>query len=293
MSVWKLEWPEGYYGDTSDNTCQRNFYCSYLSIAWDPSWKTWNEASNSDWIEWQMNITHSYFNSSGQWVDTWPSKFYGNTHTKKCDSCHPFCTSWYGSLSTEWTAWDSSNRYVLVSPDTCQYLTCPELSFYDSGSNSCINCDENCKNWYGNLSTNCVDCPYSKFLSSADHSWKLCHEINSGLIFEPLSNTWIEKWGKGFNLGFIEWDDGNILEGDGCDQNCQVETDWEWTGGNSTHPDSWISLIGPEAEFTYISSSTHLGTIVFTENVTFGDIGEGDIGITIKGPLAPYKFKYK
>ena len=131
------------------------------------------------------------------------------------------------------------------------------------------------------------------FLDSSDHSWQLCSQINSGLIFEPVSNTWIEKWGKGFNLGSIEWDDGNSNEGDGCDKNCQVETDWEWTGGNNTHPDSWKSLIGPEAEFTYISSSSYIATIVFTENVTFGEIGDEDIDITIKGPLAPYEFKYE
>jgi len=130
-------------------------------------------------------------------------------------------------------------------------------------------------------------------LNSADNSCQLWTEINSGLTFESLTNSWIEKWGKGFKLGFIEWDDGNTNDGDGCDQNCRVEADWEWTGGNSTHPDSCISLVGPEAEFTYISKSSNIGTIVFTENVTFGLLKDGDIEIEIKGPLAPYKFKYE
>ena len=264
-----------------------------MIIVWDPSCKSCTDGSNLDCIECQNNSTHTYFNSTGLWVDTWPSKFYGNTHTGNWENCHSFCTSWYGSKSTEWTAWDASNRYVLVSPNTCQYLACPDNTYFNSSSDSCKNCYENCNNWNGPLSTNCIDCPYGRFLNSVDHSCQLWTEINSGLTFQPLSNSWIEKWGKGFNLGFIEWDDGNINKGDGWDQNCKVETDWEWTGGNSTHPDSCISLIGPQAEFIYISKSSNLGTIVFNENVTFGKLEDGDIEIDIEGPLAPYEFEFE
>lgn len=52
------------------------------------------------------------------------------------------------------------------------------------------------------------------------------------------------------------------------------------------------SLIAPECEFSYLSSSTYLGTIPFSEPVIFGNITSSDITITIDGPLAPYSFDY-
>lgn len=51
-------------------------------------------------------------------------------------------------------------------------------------------------------------------------------------------------------------------------------------------------MIGPECEFSYISSSNYLGTIAFSEEVTFGALREGDISISIDGPLSPYSFEY-
>ena len=180
----------------------------------------------------------------------------------------------------------------MVSPDTWIYLTCPDDTFYDTASNSCLECDDSWKTWYGPLSTNCLNCPYARFINAADHSCQSCKEINPGLTFEQISNTCLERWGKGFNLGFVQCDDGNSKNGDGCDQNCLIETDWSCSGGNATHPDTCISLIGPHSEFTYISSKSHLGSIAFTENVTLGELSEGDVTIIIKGPLSPYEFNY-
>jgi hypothetical protein len=53
-----------------------------------------------------------------------------------------------------------------------------------------------------------------------------------------------------------------------------------------------VSLVGPNCELTYISSSSHLGTIVCDENVTLAPYSEGDITIEITGPYAPYTFNF-
>ncbi len=82
------------------------------------------------------------------------------------------------------------------------------------------------------------------------------------------------------------------MSGDGCNNECKVETDWACSGGNSTTPDSCISLIGPEIEFTYLNRKSYLGSMALTENVTFGEIAEGDISVEINGPLAPYEFTF-
>ena len=93
-------------------------------------------------------------------------------------------------------------------------------------------------------------------------------------------------------MGFVEWDDGNLVNEDGCNEECKVETDWECTGGDASNPDRCISLIGPKCEFTYVSSTSYLGSIAFTENVTLGNLNDGDLEITISGPLSPYEFNY-
>ena len=106
-------------------------------------------------------------------------------------------------------------------------------------------------------------------------------------------NTWLETWGKGYNLGFLECDDGNTVNGDGWSSSCKVEINWMCSGGNSTSKDICKYKIGPKWEFSTISSSSYLGTIALSENVTFNKYTEGDIIITISGPLSPYKFTYK
>lgn len=261
-------------------------------IAWDPSCQTWTGATNTDWLAWKNNATHTYYNHTGACLASCPSGFYGNNVNLKCDACHYFCTSWYGNKSKECTACDTANRYILVSPDTWIYLEWPTSTYYNSLTNSCSNCNSTCLNWVGPQSTNCIDCPVTRFLSSITNECQLWTEINSGLRYEVLLNRCIENWGKGSNLGTLGCDDNNTISGDGCDSNWKVEADWSWEGGNETTPDTCKSLIGPECEFAYISSSSYLGTITWLENVTFAALNEGDIEITIEGPLSPYSFDF-
>ena len=71
-----------------------------------------------------------------------------------------------------------------------------------------------------------IDCPYSQFLDNTTDSCKTCSEINPGLKYDALLDSCVEVCGKGYNLGQFECDDGNTLNGDGCNQFCEIETDW-------------------------------------------------------------------
>ena len=144
------------------------------SLAWDPSWKTWTGGSNSYWIECQQNSTHFYFKESDKWVQNWPSRFFGNKNTGKWEECHPFCTECYGSMSTECTSWDISNRYIYVFPDTWAYLDCPSQTYYNQTTKSWENWDNSCKTCDGPLSSNWLSWSYSKFYNSSDNSCKEC-----------------------------------------------------------------------------------------------------------------------
>jgi len=47
----------------------------------------------------------------------------------------------------------------------------------------------------------------------------------------------IEKCGDGYNMGYYECDDANILAGDGCDSWCKVERGYKCSGGSNTTRD--------------------------------------------------------
>lgn len=177
-----------------------------MNTAWDPSCKSCTGPTNSDCTECQKNATHIYYRHEGTCLDTCPTRFYGSSVNQECNPCHEFCTECYGSKSTECTVCDIQNRYTYVSPDTCQYLECPDLTYYDDTTYSCKPWNSLCKNCKGSTAYECLSCPYSKFLAS-DGSWKACSDLYPGMKFEPLTNTCLETCGKGFNLGFI----GNLL----------------------------------------------------------------------------------
>jgi len=222
----------------------------------------------------------------------WPDGYYENTANRVWTPCHSYCTKWYGSLTTQCTEWDIDNRYTLISPDTCVYHDWPSLYYYDAALYSCMECSNLCTDCYGPSTSNCLTCPYSRFIDNTTDSCKTCSEINSGLKFVPLTNTWLERCGKGSNLGFIEWDDGNRINGDGWNEFWDIEVDWTCSGGSPSTADSCISLIGPEWTLTYISSNNYIATLAFSESVTITDLMKEHIDISIEGPLAPYSFEF-
>ena len=49
-----------------------------------------------------------------------------------------------------------------------------------------------------------------------------------------------EIWGDGYRIGTEQCDDGNSLNNDGWDQDCDIETNWVCTGGSSQNSDSCV-----------------------------------------------------
>ena len=257
----------------------------------DDSCKTWTGPGNAKWIECQKNDNVTYYSFNNTWRLECPEKYYKNENFQTWERCHERWTEWYGPLTTQCTVCDEENRFVLQYKDTWEYLKCPLKTYYNETLRKWKDCDSGWKEWFGELPNNCLSCSSQMFLLD-DNSWKQWSVINQGLYYEPLSNSCLERWGKGFNLGALEWDDGNTINGDGWDQNWKIETDFKWTRVNETAIDTWVSLVGPHCTFTNIRSSTHLASIAWTENSTFGTIREQDISINIDGNLGPYKFEY-
>ena len=67
---------------------------------------------------------------------------------------------------------------------------------------------------------------------------------SSGSISLPSSCSEICGDGIRFNSIATYWDDGNLVNGDGCSSLCNVEAGYGWTGGNITTKDIWSTSWG-------------------------------------------------
>lgn len=51
------------------------------------------------------------------------------------------------------------------------------------------------------------------------------------------SGECVEVCGDGLNFGLVQCDDGNLISGDGCSAMCEIEIDFDCTGGSPTGAD--------------------------------------------------------
>jgi len=70
----------------------------------------------------------------------------------------------------------------------------------------------------------------------------------SHVLVRPGERLIVETCGDGKKMGQLQCDDGNRDDGDGCDQNCQVEPGYSCAGGNDTAPDKCRNVMN----FTYV-----------------------------------------
>ena len=86
-----------------------------------------------------------------------------------------------------------------------------------------------------------------------------------------IINTQLEVCGDSKNMGIMECDDGNLLDGDGCSALCSLEEGFRCKGGNKTAPDICLETVPP-----YVSSFAQLDhqilLIKFFEPVLFKGI---------------------
>ena len=65
----------------------------------------------------------------------------------------------------------------------------------------------------------------------------------------------LEICGDGTNQGFVECDDGNLENGDGCSSLCTVEIGWSCSGGSEITPDICVDSSTPTATVKDILSN--------------------------------------
>ena len=130
-----------------------------------------------------------------------------------------------------------------------QIMTQTDNCTNDNFNNAWSECDAITGQWYDNADLNTYVDNVVNGVENTDLSGLLTpsgYLINGStgdwydsryIRYDSSDYFWRESWGDGFDMGFLECDDGNTASGDGCDQYCMIETNYICTGGNETSPD--------------------------------------------------------
>jgi len=188
-----------------------------------------------------------------------PYAYYGDENTLTCMKCNPLCTKCTNGL----TCTECIDGYTLDATGKCSQILCND-GFYQElkPKTQCLPCHKTCKKCVGPLRNQCVDCAFGFFYKpipdSVYYYCVSCEEINPGYFTtsegkcKGIFDNFIlnkEKCGDGLNLGLYECDDGNRMDGDGCDRNCKIEKGFECET-NDKLTDICKDTIRPEATMT-------------------------------------------
>ncbi|KAL4467438.1 hypothetical protein ABPG72_011036 [Tetrahymena utriculariae] len=148
--------------------------------------------------------------------------------------------------------------YYLSDQGTC-VNTCVNNSVTKNGILYCLACNiQNCISCSSSTqcgqclynfdsSTNCTTCAtgYSQFWNDSTK----CIICNTQDLFYFVKDQIChEKCGKGYRFtDELQCDDGNLINGDGCDSNCMIEPKWKCQGGSPTSKDNCYKIDVDEA----------------------------------------------
>jgi cysteine-rich repeat protein len=101
------------------------------------------------------------------------------------------------------------------------------------------------------------------------------------------SGDCMEICGDGFNFGLQACDDGNLVDEDGCSSSCEIEHNWECSGGSSITADT-CSKVEPFIKQLEITENNNV-IIRFNEPVfVSGTLSDEDFEIRIQRPDQSY-----
>ena len=211
---------------------------------------------------------------------------------ERCITCDISCSTCFGRRSNNCLTCNIEESMFLIG-SSCIQIKCVEGEYFDSEELICKGCNGRCKGCIGGESTDCVGCAEGKQLNRGE--CVKCEEANPKLITLNLQRgTYCsEICGDGYNMDILQCDDGNQIDGDGCDQYCRVEEGYLCNSGSSTSPDICSPTTSPTFTLNLISSINNNLLIQFDRPLITKDIQIKDlIQLRITGPLSNYSFDY-
>ena len=108
----------------------------------------------------------------------------------------------------------------------------------------------------------------------------------------PGNSTCVEICGDGFNYGFVQCDDGNLINGDGCSSKCTIEQGWACTPGNKYTASVCWNIQNPVPSIALVNSDNQI-YIQFSKQVYLQNtLNSSNLQVSVSGPSAPYSFDW-
>ena len=267
---WKEAWDESYFANT-------------VAQIWEACHSYWSQWKDSTQFNWQQWIS-GYFYFNNGWYETWPDGYYGDKTTYTCQLWNIGWTKWFGPSLKEWIEWNSALLYIKSGATECSIATCIRGYYLNHTDLNCYSWD---KGW--NLcefpnNHDCIQCNSIYLMTSPGQCtyWNdvTGYSINSFGICQEIC-------GDGLNLGEFQWDDGNLVNGDGCSNTCLLEVGYTCKGT------FWWEIVPPKASIISVSTKNLL-TVRFSEPVKFKNytLMSQNLKANINGPSSPYIFDY-
>ncbi|KAL4484834.1 hypothetical protein ABPG74_020011 [Tetrahymena malaccensis] len=208
------------------------------------------------YTQWQTVTLDSKFvpNVQGECVTQCSEGYAVDEQNKQCQQCKTSeinCSRC--SINNLQQCIACKSGYYLTDSGTC-VSTCVNNSITKNGILYCLACNiKNCISC--SSSTQCGTCLYnfdpntncSTCSAGYSQSWNdstkciVCNTQN--LYYFVKDQICHETCGKGYRFtDELQCDDGNLTNGDGCDSNCKIESNWKCQGGSSMSKDSCYKI---------------------------------------------------
>jgi len=207
-------------------------------------------------------------------TDDCQSEFmYGDDNSGFCEPCHFSCKTCFGPSSNDCSLCNYEKGFSRSNENEneCYLTACPDGLFLQidlqNQVTTCEKCDDSCKTCNQLGSSNCTQCktgltPYPSDVVG-NFICKSCSEMNPGFS-ATINDKCDEICGDGKNMGKYECDDGNLINGDGCNEFCMIEEGYKCTH-KMDEPDICIDIKAPSAVLEV--KKGNLLVIQFTESV--------------------------
>ncbi len=216
--------------------------------------------------------SHYWVASSRQCVtaENCPDGTYANTATRRCSVCAYPCYTCSGPTDNDCLVCNFAQGYSRSGGGKrCYSLVCVDGTYLridaEARLASCPDCNSRCQTCVGPQKDDCLMCKQGYFQTKAVSAYngsantsrvgcQTCGEMAEGFIetkdYQCQGKTMmpretVEICGDGMNMGQVECDDGNNIDGDGCSASCKVERGYKCTPSADSGPDICLDALLP------------------------------------------------
>jgi len=125
------------------------------------------------------------------------------------------------------------------------------LAFHKDGKHTpyCGICHDSCLTCTGPTDGECTSCKnaaQSLFQGKCYDGYPCANKYKNFVKYDKKLHKCVDVCGDGVVFSRLiqgYCDDGNSKNGDGCSSSCRVESNWQCSGGNKTHPDFCMNTL--------------------------------------------------